>query len=174
MTLAVAWVVTRAQRRLSTCPPPGEQPEEREGFLGEAMKDVLALVWMPVVWLAGRWAWFGRQLEHAEKLYRGSVLNRVAGNTWFSPRVHPWRFVSLVGLAAGAMLLAARLLWEGPPPDLGGALLVVLIFTGVELAAVLAGFAFLGGLLGLRPPLLRRRRAGCSRAGSGGVRISAL
>jgi hypothetical protein len=71
---------------------------------------------------------------------------------WIHPRAHPWRFTGAAALLVGAGLFLAQLR-EGPPPNLQTALLLALIFIGVETAMTLLGFALLGGYLGLRPVL---------------------
>jgi len=79
-----------------------------------------------------------------------------SGLPWLYPRVHPWRFAIAAGVFSGALVTLAQLR-EGLPPSLASGLAVGAIFIFGELAAVLAGFALLGGYLGLRPPIRRRR-----------------
>ena len=73
---------------------------------------------------------------------------------WVNPRTHPWRFVCALGLLVGVGLLLVQL-QEGLPPSLMIGLLVAIIFIGGEFAGAMAGFALLGGYLGLRPPFRR-------------------
>jgi hypothetical protein len=69
---------------------------------------------------------------------------------WTSPRNHPWRFASALGVFVGFGLTVAHL-QEGLPPNLAIGLFVASIFIGVEFTATVIGFAVLGGYLGLRP-----------------------
>ncbi len=71
---------------------------------------------------------------------------------WLSPRHHPWRFASALGLLAGIALLGFQLR-EGLPPNARIGLLVAGIFLFAELSGTLLGFLLLGSYLGLRPPL---------------------
>ena len=71
---------------------------------------------------------------------------------WFNPREHPWRFACILGLFVGICLVLVQF-QEGLPPSLQIGLFVAGIFISAEFAATLAGFAMLGGYLGLRPPL---------------------
>jgi len=83
---------------------------------------------------------------------------------WLHPRVHPSRFAIAIGVFSGVFVTLAQLR-EGLPPSLASGLAVGAIFIFGELAAVLAGFALLGGYLGLGPPI--RRRHGTSEGISG-------
>lgn len=74
---------------------------------------------------------------------------------WLNPRVHPWRFAFIAGLAAGLALAGAQL-QEGLPPSLRIGLIVAAILISGELVTTVACFAILGGYLGLRPPLAGR------------------
>ena len=73
---------------------------------------------------------------------------------WCSPRLHPWRFACLLGILVGVSLVVVQL-QEGSPPNVQTGLLVAGIFISAEFSATLAGFAFFGGYLGLRPSLRR-------------------
>jgi hypothetical protein len=105
-------------------------------------------------WLAPRLPLPGRLAAWLTGL-AGRVLGWLNA-TPISPRAHPWRFAFGVGLACGACLLLAKIVLEGPPPNLVIGLLIVAIFVGAELAAVAGGYLLLGGWLGIRPPLGRR------------------
>ncbi len=76
--------------------------------------------------------------------------------SWIGPRAHPWRFAITCALGAGVLLALAHL-QEGLPPSLGVFVFVSLIFVSFETAAVIGGYALLGGWLGIRPPLWIRR-----------------
>jgi hypothetical protein len=99
----------------------------------------------------------GAPARVAERVVAGALAGR-------SPlaralRGRPWRFGAgcavLVGLLAGG----AHLVAEGFPADgVGVALLVVLIITAIEGAAVLACYALLGRFLGIRDHGRSRRR----------------
>ena len=69
---------------------------------------------------------------------------------WINPRTFPWRFAALVGVSLGVFLVLLQFR-EGMPPAPETAIAISAIFVAVELAATLAGFALLGGFLGLRP-----------------------
>jgi len=77
---------------------------------------------------------------------------------WTTPRNHPWRFASALGVFVGLGLTVAHL-QEGLPPNLAIGLLVGSIFIGVEFTATIIGFALLGGYLGLRPSWNSNTRA---------------
>jgi len=82
-----------------------------------------------------------------DRLASDSMFARVP---WIDPRRHPWRFACLASLLAGTAIAAAQLT-EGLPPNLAIGLLLAGIFISGELIATVAGFALLGGYLGVRP-----------------------
>ena len=116
----------------------------------DALDDLWTLARVPVMWAqrllpqpAVRWV----QSFDSDRFF--------ARLPWVNPRGYPWRFACALGLLAGAGLIAVQ--WqEGPPPSLRIGLLLAAIFLLSELVATLAGFALLGGFLGLRPPLRPR------------------
>jgi len=86
-------------------------------------------------------------IESIRGLSSRTIFSRIP---WVAPDRHPWRFACTVGLVSGCALLAAQLA-EGLPSRWNTVGLLAGIFVGGELAGALAGFAALGGYLGLRP-----------------------
>ena len=89
-------------------------------------------------------------VEGIRRLSSRRIFSRIP---WVAPDRHPWRFASAVGLGLGCAVLGAQLA-EGIPSRWSTAVLLAGIFLGGELASTLAGFAALGGNLGLRPAWL--------------------
>jgi hypothetical protein len=118
--------------------------------LDQALDDLWTLVRQPVKkmnrYLPPKLVDWVENFESERLFVTGGPLARFH---WLSPRRHPWRFVTALGLAAGLGLLLGQFR-EGPPPSLIAGLLVVGIFIFAELAATLAGFFLLGRYLGLR------------------------
>jgi hypothetical protein len=56
-------------------------------------------------------------------------------------RAHPWRFALWIGVAGGLALALLEALGEGLPASARRALLVLGVFTGIEAAAIVLGFA---------------------------------
>jgi hypothetical protein len=71
---------------------------------------------------------------------------------WLNPRRHPWNIVILLGISMGIALLLSDMFGEGGPPQLGRLAMVASIFIGVELGAVLLGYALLAKPVGLFRP----------------------
>jgi hypothetical protein len=69
---------------------------------------------------------------------------------WLDIRAHPWRFCAVVAVVCGAGLALPDAIVKG---EIEGPAAVF------EIAAVLTGFAFLGGYLGIRPTALRATRS---------------
>lgn len=86
-------------------------------------------------------------VEGIRRLNSRRIFSRIP---WVAPNRHPWRFAFAAGLISGFALLAAQLA-EGLPSHWSTALLLAGVFLGGEVAGVLAGFAVLGGYLGVRP-----------------------
>jgi len=86
-------------------------------------------------------------IERMRRLSSRRIFSRIP---WVAPDRHPWRFACTVGLVFGCALLAGQLA-EGIPSRWSTVVLLAGIFLGGELAGTLAGFAALGGYLGLRP-----------------------
>jgi hypothetical protein len=85
------------------------------------------------------------------------ILVRKTGRAWqrnlpeVDPDCHPWRFAALVASMAGILIFMGLIVGEGLPPSFQVGVKVFLVFFGIEMAAVLAGFALFGRYLGLRP-----------------------
>ncbi|HEV3124318.1 MAG TPA: hypothetical protein VG266_07050 [Candidatus Dormibacteraeota bacterium] len=69
---------------------------------------------------------------------------------WLDIRAHPWRFCAVVAAVCGALVAAPDAIVKG---EVEGPAAVV------EIAAVFAGFAILGGYLGVRAPASRSTRS---------------
>ena len=145
LATACAVAVVVVFRETETVPPPLDLTP------AEGIEDLWALARVPVTRVR-------RILPRAlvELVERFSSDRLFAKFPPVNPRTHPWRFACVLGLVAGTALLLAQL-QEGLPPTLGVGLAVAVIFVAGELIATLLGFAFLGGFLGLRPPLSRNR-----------------
>ena len=157
ITCAAGLVTVTAARRLSAMPI-SEGPSIGEGgSLGEALDDLWTLVRKILAWFGRSLPWLDRPLHWIDHL--GNRLFEWMMNwPWIGPRSHPWRFCTIVALAAGVALATVHGLEEGPPINLALAVLVSSIFIGVEFIAVLISYLVLGGFLGLRPPLRLHRR----------------
>lgn len=68
---------------------------------------------------------------------------------WLNPRKHRWSLVVLVAVAMSLFLLLAEAVMEGMPGNLGRLLMVVSVYTGLEVAGVGLGYALLGRFLGI-------------------------
>jgi hypothetical protein len=69
-----------------------------------------------------------------------------------TPTVTPkwlWGIVILIGVLLGLSIVFRELTAEGGAVDLMGSLFVISIYVGLEVAAILIGYAFLGKFLGL-------------------------
>ena len=136
---AVALTVT-FWRTQTVAPPRNLTP-------ADGIDDLWTLVQIPVT-KASRPLHMPRLLvEWVERFNSNWLFARLG---WIDPRRHPWRFAGTLGLLAGIGLTLAQLL-EGLPPSLRIGLIVAGIFISAEFVATLAGFAILGGYLGLRP-----------------------
>jgi hypothetical protein len=83
-----------------------------------------------------------------ERLLPAGALDRATA----AARAHLWRACLLLALTAGAALAVSHMVAEGPPTaGVPTALLVSLIFVGIEGTAILACFALLRTYLGIRP-----------------------
>lgn len=145
LTLAVGLRHHVVFKRIDAPPAPNDLTP------AEALEDL----WTAFVFvLEGAHVMPARVMEAA----RGFRVRRVlAGLPWIDPQIHPWRFAAVTGLALGVGLTIAQLR-EGPPPSLAAGLLVAGLFILIEWAAVMLGFAVLGGYLGLRPTIRRSRQ----------------
>lgn len=153
---AAVLATVAAARRLTATPTSERPPNGEAGSLGEALGDLWALVRKILAWSGHSLPWLSRPLHWVDNL--GNRLFEWMMNwPWIGPRSYPWRFCAAVALAWGVALAAVHGLEEGAPGNLELAALVWLIFIVVESAAVLGGFLLVGGFLGLRPPLRRRR-----------------
>lgn len=153
---AAVLATVAAARRLTATPTSERPPNGEAGSLGEALGDLWALVRKILAWFGHSLPWSSRPLHWVDNL--GNRLFEWMMNwPWIGPRSYPWRFCAAVALAWGVALAAVHGLEEGAPGNLELAALVWLIFIVVESAAVLGGFLLVGGFLGLRPPLRRRR-----------------
>jgi hypothetical protein len=148
MILLAAFCVFALMRfwlSVPTSPPPCDLTP------ADAIDDLWTLVRVPVQ-ILGRFLprriaeWTGRM--NSDKLFSR------AG--WINPRSHPWRFAVAVGLLVGVLINLAQLR-EGLPPSLAIGILVTGIFFFGEFFALLAGFALVGGFLGLRPPIIFKK-----------------
>jgi hypothetical protein len=113
--------------------------------LADGMDDLWTLVRVPVTKASA--ALPRRFVEWVTRFRCDWLFMRLP---WLNPRLHPWRFASILGLLVGVGLVLAQL-QEGPPPSLAIGLLLAGIYIVGELSATLLGFAILGGYLGLRP-----------------------
>jgi hypothetical protein len=110
----------------------------------DALDDLLNLIRLPA-----RHGWVpGRRL-------RPALAGVDADRLWarlgpLHPRRHPWRLAIACGILAGAGLALAHL-QEGLPPSAPAGAVAAAILVAGEAVAVIAGFALLGGFLGLRP-----------------------
>jgi hypothetical protein len=147
--LIAAAASRRAWRQLSSIA--AAQPDEASNTLDDLLDDVVTLSERGAFWLRLAVRPLGRLAESAAAQARRMLtwLN----TTWISPRAHPWRFATACALIGGAWLALAKVIFEGPPPNLTVGLLVSAIFIGVELTAVLGSYLLFGGWLGIRPPL---------------------
>jgi hypothetical protein len=127
--------------------PLGTPPEE------DALADIAALASAAFVCLEQRWPMVGAGRERIS-VWLGELRNRAPRlMAWLNLRRHPWRFASVVALAAGVALAAAHAVGEGGAPslhELPVALLAGLLIVAIEGGAVLVGFLVLGGFLGIR------------------------
>lgn len=137
-------------RQAAVSPELAKLEDLQAGMLGEALADVLCLVEIPARWAAAR-------LPRLEPVFQpvSRFWQRVSSGVIRDANGHPWLFVFGIACATGVLTLSIHFIHEGFAPDLTRTLLIVVIFLGVEIAAVLAGFVALGGFLGLRPPLNR-------------------
>ncbi len=141
LAILVAAALAVAIPTIPSSPPP------RDLTPADALDDLWALVRVPLN--RARRILPGRVVDGVGRLTSDSLFSR---SPWIDPRRHPWRFACLCGFAAGLALVAAQL-QEGLPPSLGIGLLVAGIYISGELLATVAGFAILGGYLGIRPSL---------------------
>jgi hypothetical protein len=133
LALATVWSQTR------TAPPP------RDLTPADGIDDIWTLVRVPVTKINPS---LPRPLvEWARQFNSDRLFARIR---WVDPRAHPWRFACALGLLVGLGLTLAQL-QEGLPPSVRIGLIVAGIFISAECVATLAGFALLGGYLGLRP-----------------------
>jgi hypothetical protein len=137
VTCAVA--LAAVFRRIPTALPP------RDLTPADAIDDLWCLTRIPIALAAralprGLVDWASR--FDSDRLFRRAL--------WLNPRTHPWRFAFTLALLAGVGLAVAQRL-EGAPPSLQVGLLAAGILTSAETGAAMAGFALLGGYLGLRP-----------------------
>lgn len=139
LVLAAAASLAGAARRIRTPTPPTDLTP------ADGIDDLWTLVKVPGKLMQRRIP--ARLQDWIETFTSDRFFRRAA---WLDPRRHPWRFAALLGLVVGVAILLAQL-QEGLPPSLEIGLVVAVIFIGVEFSATLAGFALLGGFLGLRP-----------------------
>lgn len=139
LTAACILALWRVARRAATEQPPNDLTP------ADGIDDLLELPRTLVAWLA---RFLQRSAPGWIEAWNSDRL--FTHLPWIDPRRHPWRFAVALGLLAGLSLMLAQLS-EGLPPSLSAALLLTAIFIGAETAAILAGFAALGGFLGLRP-----------------------
>jgi hypothetical protein len=103
---------------------------------GEDLIDDLASIYH---WLKAHTGHFSVLLAHLENTLGSSFLRPILN--WLNPRKHPWNGVLLFGLCIGVALALAEAMTEG---GLGPHfLLLITVFTGLEGAGVLLGYAFL-------------------------------
>jgi len=133
-------------RRIRTPAPPLDLTP------ADGLDDLWTLVRIPV--MKARAILPASFIQWVQNLTADQLLSRFP---WTSPRSHPWRFACSLGALAGLGLSVAHL-QEGLPPSLSIGLLISAIFIGLEFAATIAGFALLGGYLGLRPSWNHSRR----------------
>jgi len=134
-------------RRIRTPePPPNLTP-------ADGLDDLWTLIRIPMV--KSRAILPARLIGWTQTFTADQFFSRLP---WTSPRTHPWRFASCLGILAGVGLAVAHL-QEGLPPSLAIGLLITVVFIGFEFAATLVGFVLLGGYLGLRPSWNTDKRA---------------
>jgi hypothetical protein len=68
---------------------------------------------------------------------------------WLNPRRHRWNLVLLTAMALGLAIVAAEVLAEGMPTNLGRALLVVSVYVSIGGAGVMLGYLLFGEYLGI-------------------------
>jgi hypothetical protein len=128
----------------------------------DVLDDLLALAEVVRSWSSWRWPAAARGLDLAVDSGRHAwawLQDRWPQlASWADLRRHPWRVCIAVTMAAS--IGSAQ--WGRDP---GEPLLTVALWSGLEAGAVVAGFALLGGFLGLRPPV-RPRRPELARAAS--------
>jgi hypothetical protein len=85
----------------------------------------------------------GSRREAAPDRSRGRAISQCL-------RAHPWRSVGLIAAAGGFALALSEVFGEGLAGTTRRALLVLGVFTGIEAAGVVLGYALFWRLLGLR------------------------
>jgi hypothetical protein len=120
----------------------GLRAASRASWLGPQGNDeeVLDVIAAAAEALASRWALAGRVHRIAGETWQAACARFPWVTSWLDLRRHPWRAAATTSVAAGLALTAPDLL-RGDPDFLAAA---------VEAVTVYAGFAALGGLLGLR------------------------
>lgn len=150
-TLVLSRFRLRVRKVLRAAGAPPAGPDA--GALADALSDLWGLADAIARWVTARirflapaWRWVDRTVRRMG----GWWDTRLPG---LNPRTHAWRFFALLALAAGAALALAQAIGEGVSTHLGTALLVTVLFLGIEFAAAMLGYLLLGGFLGLRPGL---------------------
>jgi hypothetical protein len=160
--VAVGQAAVRAARQEQLAPAAAEPvagPLNRH----DVLDDLLALTEVARSWSSWRWPALALGLERTVDAgrrtwwwFQGRCPQLAS---WADLRRHPWRVCLAVTLAAAV----GSAQWGRDP---GEPLSTVALWSGLEAAAVVAGFALLGGFLGLRPPVWPRR-AGLARGDYG-------
>jgi hypothetical protein len=153
---AAALATLRGSRRLDSLDPAPPAATGREALadLGATVAHIAAALPLPAGGLVG-----GRRLL-AAALQRAPWLR-----DWVDPALRPWRFASVVAIgaglalpASGAMAIVLRGNFDVAVRSVPLALAATALKISIEASLVLAGYALLGGYLGLRPALSRSRR----------------
>jgi hypothetical protein len=111
----------------------------------DAIDDIWSLVRIPVLKLKAHHP--NRVVDWVSHFKSDRLFKRMP---WINPRLHPWRFTSILALLVSLFLVVVQL-QEGLLSSLNVALLTVGIFISIEFVAILLAYAIFGGYLGLRP-----------------------
>lgn len=128
---------------------PSEAADGRFESLSEALNDLFLLALSCSLWLQLKIPLSKRLLGRLET--GGFVLLETLQKSSISPIHHPWRFYLTLGTIAGLILGSVNVFEDGFPTNFAVAILIMIIFVGVEIAATFLGVLVLGRFLGLRP-----------------------
>jgi hypothetical protein len=85
--------------------------------------------------------------ESVERIIKSPSLQLVVD--WLNPRKHRWNLVIGVAVAVSVLLTFVELTTEGTSPDASNFWLLVMIFFGAEMFAILVGYALLAPYVGM-------------------------
>ena len=160
VTLVAMWTFIQALRSIHGLPLRSAEvfpTSEGKTSLTSTLDDLWSFAQLVGMSLLHVLPWLVPAVQGIGSLGQKTGLMAMMSTFWHFIRKHPWGLCFLVALVVGAAMALGHYMTEGAAAIMSTTILVGLFFFGTEVIAIVLGFLLLGGFLGLRPPLKRRR-----------------